>query len=310
MNNENHQNDEVNLVEVISVLWGKKLYIILISTLAVILAVFYSLSLPNIYKSDAVLASASSSGSNLSGIASQYSGVAGLAGISLPSGTGSNKVSMGIEVVKSLDFFERFVKKHDIFFILEAPYDWDRATDTLIINPKIYDTTLNKWVSEDPYALNGKPSLQSAHRNFHQNFSINLDTKTSFIYVSMMHYSPYVAKDLLDLIILEINQMTQNEDITTAKNSIKFLEDEYQKINVSDVRSGINNLIEKQLETIAVANSSPEYLFKILSPPKAPEIKSLPDRKIIVIVTFLASLILSSAFFLTRFYFQSFISKN
>ena len=121
----------------------------------------------------------------------------------------------------------------------------------------------------------------------------------------MMHYSPYVAKDLLDLIILEINQMTQNEDIASSQNSIKFLEAEYQKIKVSDVRSGINNLIEKQLETIAVANSSPEYLFKILSPPNAPEIKSLPDRKFIVILSFLFSLFFSSSFFLARHYLLS-----
>jgi len=305
MSNENHQNDEVNIVELISVLWSKKLYITLISTLAVLLAVMYSLSLPNIYKSDAVLAPASSSGSNLSGLASQYSGIAGIAGISMPGANGSNKVSMGIEVVKSLDFFEKLVNKHDIFFTLEAPYDWNRGTNTLIINPDKYDVILNKWVSEGPYTLNGKPSLQSAHRNFHQNFSIGLDKKTSFIHISMMHYSPYVAKDLLDLIILEINQMTQNEDIASSQNSIKFLEAEYQKIKVSDVRSGINNLIEKQLETIAVANSSPEYLFKILSPPNAPEIKSLPDRKFIVILSFLFSLFFSSTFFLARHYLLS-----
>ena len=119
----------------------------------------------------AILASASSSGSNLSGLASQYSGVASLAGISLPSGGSSSKVSMGIEVIKSLSFFERLVTKHDVFFDLEAPFGWDRGSDTLIINPKIYDIASKKWVTKGPYVIDGKPSLQSAHRNFLSNFS-------------------------------------------------------------------------------------------------------------------------------------------
>ena len=136
-----------------------------------------------------------------------------------------------------------------------------------------------------------------------------MDIKTGFIHISLMHYSPYLAKDLLDLIILEINEMTQNEDIIFAKNSIKSLEAEYLKIQITDVRAGINRLIEKQLETIAVAKASPEYLFKILSSPNSPEIKSSPDRKLIVIISFIISFSLSSIFFLIRFYGQPSSSK-
>ena len=307
--NANFDDDQIDLVELFQVLWKKKFNIVIISSIVSSLAVFYSLSLPNIYRSDAILASASSSGSNLSGLASQYSSVASLAGISLPSGGSSNKVSMGIEVIKSLSFFERLVAKHDIFFDLEAPFGWDRGSDTLIINPEIYDIASKKWVTKGPYVIDGKPSMQSAHRNFLSNFSINLDIKTGFIHISLMHYSPYLAKDLLDLIILEINEMTQNEDIIFAKNSIKSLEAEYLKIQITDVRAGINRLIEKQLETIAVAKASPEYLFKILSSPNSPEIKSSPDRKLIVIISFIISFSLSSIFFLIRFYGQPSSSK-
>ena len=87
MNNNiaNNTNDEIDLKELFFILWSSKYKIIIICFLFSVSAIFYSLSLPNIYKSEAVLSSASSSGSNLSSLASQYSGVADLAGISLPS---------------------------------------------------------------------------------------------------------------------------------------------------------------------------------------------------------------------------------
>ena len=66
---ENHRSireDEIDLIEMFLVLWNKKLIIILITGLVSIGSIFYSLSLPNIYKSQAIISSASSSSGNLS----------------------------------------------------------------------------------------------------------------------------------------------------------------------------------------------------------------------------------------------------
>ena len=111
---ENHRSireDEIDLIEMFLVLWNKKLIIILITGLVSIGSIFYSLSLPNIYKSQAIISSASSSSGNLSSTISQYSGLADMAGISLPAQGGSDKFSMGLEVIKSLSFFEKLINK-------------------------------------------------------------------------------------------------------------------------------------------------------------------------------------------------------
>ena len=294
--------DEIDLKELFFVLWNNKTQIILITGLISIASIFYSLSLPNIYKSQAIISSASSSSGNLSSMVSQYSGLADMAGISIPSQGGSDKVAMGIEVIKSLSFFEKLVEKYDLFFELQAPEGWNASDNTLLINPKIYDVKEKKWVSEDRFAKNGKPSIQKAHRDFIYNLSIDIDKKTQFVNISYQHFSPYVAKKVLDNILLEINEISRTEDITMSQESIKYLQKERSSTQLTEVKSGINDIIQNRIETIALAKASPEYLVKVLSDPYVPELKSLPDRKIIVILSCLLSFLFSSIFFLARHY--------
>ena len=79
--------EEINLLELLKVLWEGKIIIISLTAFASIFAVVYSLLLPNVYESKALLAPVDSS-SSISGALGSYQGLAGLAGINLPSGGG------------------------------------------------------------------------------------------------------------------------------------------------------------------------------------------------------------------------------
>ena len=282
---KNRYEDEIDIFEIFSVLWKGKIKIFFITAFISIGAIIYSLSLPNVYKSHAILASASGTGNDLSRLAGQYAGLASMAGVSIPSSGELDKVAMGIEVINSLGFFEDvLINNNKFFFKLLAPKDWNKENNILVINENLYDLNSKKWVSEGNYSFNGKPSIQAAHRDFHNKFSISEDPLTGFVNISFEHYSPYVAKEFLDILIFEINERTRSEDIAIAMDSIDYLQNEVNRTQLNSILEGINILIQKQIETIALANASPQYLFKILSEPYAPEIKSEPKRSIIVIL--------------------------
>ena len=302
MNNPDYYNDEISLKDILSILWDGKKTILFVTLFVSTLAVLYSLYLPNIYRSEAILAAADKSG-NLSNLSSQYSGVASLAGISLPSSSDVDKVAMGIEVMKSLAFFEEFDSKNDIFFPLLASKGWNKSDNTLVINENIYDTSNNKWISEMDFAIDGKPSIQTAHRIFMEHVSIQRIKETGFVELSVQHYSPYLAQLWLDALIKEINNITRKEEMFYAQRSIDYLQKEISNTLLSDIRSGLNSLIETQIETMMIANATPEYLFKVLSQPIAPEEKFSPNRSIICILSFLLAFITSSFIVLLRHFF-------
>ena len=88
-----YADDEIDLRELFLVLWRGKGLITMVTGLAAIVSVVMALSMPNIYQSTAVLAPKSGGGTGgLSRLASQYGGLASLAGINL-GGLGSDGMS-------------------------------------------------------------------------------------------------------------------------------------------------------------------------------------------------------------------------
>ena len=106
--------DEIDLLELIKVLWDEKIKIFAITAVAAFISVIYALSQPNIYHAEVLLAPAEDAGGGgMSKLAGQFGGLASLAGVSLPDG-GVNKSELGLEVLKSRKFVREFVERHKI----------------------------------------------------------------------------------------------------------------------------------------------------------------------------------------------------
>lgn len=293
---ENMNQDDISLIDLYKILWKKKIYILLTSFSVAVACLFYANSLEDIYRSKTLLAPSSDSDSAPS--MGMLSGVASIAGINIPSNSSANNVLISIERLKSLDFFEMVVDKHSLYFELEAVNGWNSANNTLIVNTDIYDDKKNQWISDDEFAINGRPSIQKIHANFLENFSVYYDNKNGFVSLSVDHFSPHVAKKILEIFIKEINETTRKEDISTAQQIISYLEEENLNTRNIDLKLGINSLIQSQIKKIAIANSSPQYVLKVISPPYAPESKFSPSRSLIVLIGFFLGSIFSSMFFI------------
>ena len=119
----------------------------------------------------------------------------------------------------------------------------------------------------------------------------------------MEHFSPFIAQKIAILSIEEINSIIRMRDIEIAKNSIKYLEIELENLQTIEVRSGIYRLIQKQIETIANANATPEYVFTTLSAPTSPELKIRhSSSQIILTSTILAFIFICSFYLIRKFY--------
>ena len=291
MSNTIENSDEINLVEVISELWKKKVFILISTLFVTMLAITYAFSLPNIYVSSALL-SPSNNNSDTNNL-SQYAGVASLAGISIQ-GDSDNKSLEAIERIKSYEFFSKFILPSIKLENITAVKKWDIESNKIIYDDGIYDAKLNKWQIKNNKSL--KPSTQSAYKIFKTKVGVSQETKTGFVKISAEHHSPYIAQEWVQVVINQINRSMRDEDKLKATKSIEFLNNQTQKINYAEVRQAISSLQEDQIKSLMLIESDSAYIFKILDSPIAPEVKSKPKRPLIVMIGMVLGLFLSSIY--------------
>ena len=98
---DNIANDEIDLRELFTVIWQGKLIVIALTILFAVASVFYAISLPNVYKSEALLAPAEAQQQGgLGALAGQFGGLASLAGVNLGAGGGVDKTQLALEFGK------------------------------------------------------------------------------------------------------------------------------------------------------------------------------------------------------------------
>ena len=100
--NISKQSDEIDIQQLFKILWEGKNLIIGLTAFFSLVAVVYSLSLPNIYQSSALLSpvSVNSSNQTMKGVG----GLASLAGIDINQ-SGGGKETKAIEKLNTLSFF-------------------------------------------------------------------------------------------------------------------------------------------------------------------------------------------------------------
>ncbi|EKZ8659991.1 LPS O-antigen length regulator [Vibrio alginolyticus] len=297
--------DEIDLRELFKALWKGKLTIIATTFAFAVGSVLYALSLPNIYKADALLAPAESSGGGgLSKMAGQLGGLAALAGVNLGASE-SSQTDLAVQVMKSRQFIEAFIDKHDLLVPLMAAKDWDLANNKLILDEELYNPNSREWLRE-PNGLRGStPTAQEAFEVFNKEvLSISQDKESGLYTVSVKYYSPYIAQQWVNWLIEDINKVMRERTIAETSQNLAYLNTQLQKTSVADMQSTFYKLIEEQTKSLMLAEVQEEFVFKVVDPAVVPELKDAPKRALICVLGTLFGGMLGIAIVLISFAFR------
>lgn len=293
--------DEINLTELLSVLWHGKRVIITGMFLFSALSIVYALKQPNLYMSEVLLSPADESNSDaLGGLAGQFGGLASLAGVNLSSGS-NNQAQLAIEILKSRKFIGSFIQKHKLLPNLMAAESWNALENKVIYDPKLYSIDSQEWVRAASFPYESKPSLQEAFKEFREILNIETDKESGMVKISIEFISPYIAQQWVNWLVEDINQVMKERDVLEANKSTAFLTNQLKETKIADIRTILYKLIEEQAKTIMLANVRDEYVFKTIDPALVPEEKSGPKRALLCIVGALLGAIIGVVFVTIRY---------
>ncbi|WP_462056920.1 Wzz/FepE/Etk N-terminal domain-containing protein [Vibrio parahaemolyticus] len=297
--------DEIDLRELFKALWKGKWIIVVATFIFAIGSVLYSLSLPDIYKSDALLAPAeSSNGGSLSKMVGQLGGLAALAGVNLGGGE-TSQTDLAVQVMKSRQFVAAFINKHDLLVPLMAAKGWDLANNKLILNEELYNQTTGDWLREAKDLRGVEPTEQEAYEVFIKDILTVIQDKDTGLYtVSVKYYSPFIARQWVDWLIEDINKVMRERTIAETSQNLEYLNTQLRKTAVADMQSTFYKLIEEQTKSLMLAEVQEEFIFKIVDPAIAPETKESPRRALICVLGTLLGGMFGVVIVLIRFAFK------
>jgi len=296
--------DGIDLQEWFFALVRGKWIIIFMTTFFSFAGIIYSLSLPNIYESKALLAPVDASSSLMSSALSEYSGLAGLAGINLSTVDNSSNSQKAIEVMGSLSFFQNYIMPKIFLPDLMAIKSWDDKNNTIIYDESIFKKDSNTWVSDS----NPKKSIPSAQESFGvfkgNNLSISEDKKTKYVALSIKHQSPQLAKQWVQIIFEEINFFYRQKDKKQSEKAVVYLNKQIANTGLSEIRQVTATLLQKEIQKLTLVEANKDYVFEYVYPPSEMEKKSEPKRSLIVILFFIIGAFLGIIIVMLKHYFS------
>lgn len=309
-NKEHQSNDrtitenEVDLKELLSVIWRGKWIICAITAVFAIGALLYALSLPNIYRSEVTLAPTEEvSGGGMARMAGQLGSLANLAGVSL-GGNKTDKTTIALEILRSRAFITAFVEKYGILPEIMAVDYWS-ADSGIVYDNEVYDSVSSKWVRDVEPPRRQEPSSWEYVEIFkNELLEISKDDVTGLVKVAINHESPEFAKAVVEWLVEEINSNMRVRDIEEAKRSLDYLNQELDNISLNNMQQVFYGLVEQQMQTIMLANVRPEYIFQTLDPAVVPEQPSKPFRVLICLMGIISGGFFSLIIVFTREIFK------
>jgi len=211
--------DEINLLDYWYVLKKRRKMIATIVAAASVIAVITSLLLPKIYKASATIVPVSSGGGGLSGLASQFGGLASMMGVNV--GMGKDDGAKLKIILESRTLAENVINSQNLMPIL-FPDGWDSEK--------------NAWKSKDPETW---PNMELAVISMKdEHVTVMDDKKNQTIKVSVKFRDPKLASRVANAYLDELQDFIDNNALTTEKRNRIFLQGQLSEMKRMFLEAG------------------------------------------------------------------------
>jgi uncharacterized protein involved in exopolysaccharide biosynthesis len=272
------KDDEVSLRDTFAVLWRRKWLVAGVTLAFGIAAGVASLLVPPSYVAITIVSPASSTqgGGSMSGLgalASQFGGLASLAGVAIP---GDSKKFESLAVLQSEILTEKYIQDNNLL--------------PIIFHSK-WDDNQNKWKTSDPKKI---PTLWEANDVFKKRIrTVSNDPKTGLATITITWSDPKLAAKWANDLVERTNDHLRAKAIHDSEANLAYLNEQTLKTNEVAIRQGIYSLIQGEINKVMMAKGSEEYALRVVDPAIAPEKRFSPQRGNWVLFGLLSGLIVS-----------------
>jgi uncharacterized protein involved in exopolysaccharide biosynthesis len=271
--------DEISLQDLFNTLWRGRWLVTLVTTACVLLACIAVWLAPKKYEAFVVISPASETPANgqlagLSSLASQFGGLASLAGISIPNDT---KRAESMAVLESQALTEKYISDNDLLPVLFHK-KWNAQGKT--------------WKDNSPAKV---PTPWQANEHFKKKVrSVASEGKSGLVTLTITWNDAATAAKWANGLVKATNDYLRTKAIAESERNIAYLNDQAARTDVVEARQAIYSILRNEINKVMLARGNEEYAFKIIDPAVAPEKASSPKPVIWIFMGLFGGLALST----------------
>jgi len=300
MNQNNQLNDEIDLRGLLFILWGGKIYIILIWIISVSLASFYLHSLERKYSVEYNLKPVGETKNSPS--FSGLGGFASIAGIQLPSSS-SNDLNIFRELITAPEVSEIiFENKKIISAIFRS--EWD---ETLNNYSKPLKSKMQIFVSDVKKLLTGNIDLNYMPPNprrlatfINNNIQIGEDKDTGFLKFTSETSKPELILSLMIEATKASDKIMRQRYINFSTEPLAFYKEKLRTARSREHREALAELISKEEQKLMFASRGKYFIAEPYISPTISLYPTAPKPKLILVLSIVLGFFLGAALVLMR----------
>ena len=242
--------------EVLQLLWSRRVLLVCCAVALGIIAGVTAWFIPPEYEAKVLLApvinsSAENQLNRLDSLASQFGGLASLAGIGV---AGNIKKAESVAVLQSELLTQKYIAENDLLPILYSR-KWDAAH--------------NRWKVTDRKKI---PTLWRANRYFKKHVrTVATDTKTGLVTLTITWKDPSLAAKWANGLVKMTNDYLREKAIAEYERNIAYLTDQAAKTDQIGVKEAIYSILQTEISNAMLARGNKQYAFTVVDPAFVPE---------------------------------------
>lgn len=275
------QQDDFRFQDLIDSIRQRKWAVATITTMFVAVAGIAAVVMPKKYRATIIVAPAESKsvgGGALGSLASEFGGLASIAGLSM---RGDSRKSEAIATLQSDVLTRGYVQRKNLLPVLFAD-KWDAAA--------------GKWREQAPGRI---PTLWKASQLIDKKVrGVTENPKTGLVTLTITWTDPKLAAEWANDLVTATNDYMRGKAIVQTERNMSFLKEQAAATDIAQVRSAIYSMLESEIKNAMVSRGTDEYALKVIDPAVPPERHDSPRLSIWVGVALLSGLTVAVLFVL------------
>lgn len=249
--------DEINLLELVSDIWKQKWLIAVFVGLALLYGIIQLNTATYNYTAELRVTPAQPSQVNRMK-ASGVSGLASIAGLSIPQSTGAASFELYAEGLHSRNVADRLVKNTDLMKTIFSS-EWNAKTNQFVEPPATVRTQIVRGLKsllglpvyswEAPDAARLQDYIETQVR-------VSEDMESPVVTLTFEHPDPKFAVTFLTALHNELDDNLRQKALTRSNQYINYLTNQLQRVTIAEHRAAIADTLSEQEKTRMMASSS------------------------------------------------------